>query len=190
MKKNILPLVISIFSISSPFSFALADDDYQGHRIGAGFSTTAVYLDTLFTNDWYDYGSGFKVEYGYDINRIFGINLSYETNKDAVSISNLSSSMDGTTFKINSDIGYAFLLNGWAIKPYGSVGLVSYKEEGRVSCGSNCSINSKYSDNTLSLGAGVRAHLDSGLYADFRNDFFVTDNEDIAQLSLTLGYRF
>lgn len=190
MNKFKLPLATSILALSTLFPFAHANEEYKGHRIGAGFSYTAVYLDTAITDDWYDYGSGFKVEYGYDINRIVGINLSYETNKDSLSIGNIGSSVDGSTFKINTDIGYAFLLNGWAIKPYGSIGLVRYQEKGMLRCGANCSINTEYSDNALSLGGGVRAHLDSGLYADFRNDFFITDNDDTGQLSLTFGYRF
>lgn len=172
MKKIILAVAISSLSFS-----ALADSSYNGHRIGAGLS--GVTLSDSGVDLKMD--TGFKLEYGYDINNIFGVNASYAMN----SKSDRGLNYDFNAFKVDTDIGYTFDLGDLWLKPYGAVGLAFG--------------NDKVSDNTdsfsasetsLFLGMGLRAQSKMGVYADLRYDINSYDLVDANSLSFTVGYRF
>ena len=174
-------LLASLFTLALTPSVSASifeDNEFSGHRVGGGYSNT----DLIFDNHSFDYGDGIKLEYGYDINQIVGINASYQNNNE----SKFGTDLNGSTFKIDSDIGYTFQLEGWSVKPYGAVGLARTHEKWSYSDGDSDS----YKDVSLMGGMGARANFDMGLYTDLRYDFFNVDNQDVDQLSLTVGYRF
>jgi len=157
----------------------------EGHRIGLGFNSTSIEeVDTPS----YDYSaSGIKLEYGYEFNHIVGVNLSY---------SKASGSYwgpidtDSNTFKIDTDIGYTFNLDGFSIKPYGVIGFAKFKEE-LSAYGENLG---SWDDSSLFIGTGVRGTFNDHFYADFRADFINLETENVDnfvdQFSFTVGYKF
>ncbi|MGF1749622.1 MULTISPECIES: porin family protein [Vibrio] len=174
--KFILPTIFA-FSAAAP-AFASNSTDVSGHRVGLGYSNTDLVID----NSGLDWGDGIKLEYGYDINRIVGINASYQNNNGKTG--NLE--IDGSNYKIDTDLGYMFTLDGWAIKPYGAVGLIRANETQTRSNGKTFSNK----ETSLMGGFGVRANIDMGLYTDLRYDFYNVNNLNTDQLSLTVGYKF
>ena len=181
-------LKFSTIIIALSTTTAIANTDYSGHRVGLGFTSSEIdHLNSNYSNS--DLGNGLKLEYGYDINRIVGVNISIDTSKDDESYYGLSYDSKVSTFKIDSDIGYAFLLDGFNIKPYGTIGVarveqkLTFKEPGD-------SITLKDKETSLLLGTGVRANFDFGLYSDLRFNFIMMDDHDIDQLSITFGYKF
>ncbi|WP_192890010.1 porin family protein [Vibrio bathopelagicus] len=175
--------MVALISITAASS-AYAQKDYSGHRIGFGIVSSEVdHLDSDFSRS--DLGSGLKLEYGYDINRIFGINISSDTSKDDNNFEGFEYETKVSTIKVDSDIGYAFFLNKFDIKPYGAIGLARVEEKITVHSGSI-----KSNSTSLLLGTGVRANFNFGLYSDLRFNFIMMDDYDIDQLSLTVGYKF
>lgn len=154
----------------------------EGHRIGLGFNSTSIEeVDTPS----YDYSaSGIKLEYGYEFNHIVGVNLSYS--KASGDYWGPIES-DSTTFKLDTDIGYTFNLDGFSIKPYGVIGLAKFKEDLSI-------VGTSWSDSSLFIGTGVRGTFSEHFYADFRADFInlEVDNLDhfVDQFSFTVGYKF
>ncbi|PSU48144.1 hypothetical protein C9J12_13095 [Photobacterium frigidiphilum] len=180
--RKLLP-VAATFLIASFASSVIADDNYQGHRAGIGYSWTELSEISGGINRYSaDYGDGIKIEYGYDFNRIVGLNVSYAQNNDNWSFGKL----DASNFQIDSDIGYAFLLNGFDIKPYGAIGLSRINEKFTYNSGASDSS----SETSLALGTGVRMGFDFGLYADLRANIVFTEHVDTEQYSFTVGYRF
>ncbi|MDG3087210.1 porin family protein [Vibrio hannami] len=178
--KKLAVAVLSTLSFST-----IAMDDFSGHRAGIGYSS----LDFSDLDATYDAGNGFKLEYGYDFNRILGLNVSYEKNSDKVSEYGFSSEIDGGSFKIDTDIGYAFQLDQFSVKPYGAIGFTRYKEEITLSYG-DYSYSEKYNDSAIHLGIGARAQFDAGVYADMRFDLTSIDSMDADYFSFTVGYKF
>ncbi|GEK14240.1 porin family protein [Aliivibrio fischeri] len=173
-------LLASLFTLALTPSVSASifeDNEFSGHRIGGGYSNTEL----VFDNRGADWGDGIKLEYGYDINQIFGINASYQNNNG----SKYGVDLDGSTLKIDSDIGYTFKFEEWSVKPYGAVGLARVNEKLSYDGHSDT-----FKEISLMGGMGVRANLNMGLYTDLRYDFFNVDNQDQDQLSLTVGYRF
>lgn len=169
---------------------AIANTFESQHRIGLGYSSTEMTDDFFGYSHSSDWGNGIKLEYGYEFNQIVGINVSYSKNKDSLSTDNFTAEIDGTTFQIDSDIGYKFMLNGFAIKPYGSIGLARYNEKQSATfLGSD-----SWSDTNLILGAGVRADIGQHFYSDIRVDI-TSYNDGISTMdydkfSWTVGYKF
>ena len=184
---KLLKTVTTIIALSTATA-AYANTDYSGHRIGMGFVSSEVdHLDSNYTKS--DLGNGLKFEYGYDINRIFGVNVAMDTSKDDESYHGYGYDSKVSTFKIDSDIGYAFLLDGFNIKPYGAIGIARVEEKLTLKEPGD-SISLKNKETSLLLGTGVRANFDFGLYTDLRFNFIMMDDYDIDQLSLTVGYKF
>ncbi|EGR3213791.1 porin family protein, partial [Vibrio parahaemolyticus] len=175
--------IFLIFSAVSYSSCAQSYEDFSGHRIGGGFSAT------ILSDGSYDYGTGIKLEYGYDINRIVGINVSYEKNSDTYGGYYSSVELDGSTFKITSDIGYAFNFSKWSLKPYGTVGIAKYSEEGVIRSGT-VGVNTEFDETDPIVGVGLRATFDFGLYADLRSEYIPVSDMELTQGSLTIGYKF
>ncbi|NOH30639.1 porin family protein [Vibrio mediterranei] len=179
MRKLVLATAIAAISTG-----AFANTDFSGHRVGIGASSLE-FSDSL--GSW-NLGTGVKVEYGYDFNQIFGINVSYAWNQDDVYVPFYDETLDykARTLKIDTDIGYAFDLGqGW-IKPYGVVGLAFLGDEINTSNYGKITGN----DSSVYLGAGVRGQLDMGLYADLRVDLPMYGDLDADYLSFTVGYKF
>ncbi|RTZ15277.1 porin family protein [Vibrio aquaticus] len=169
---------------------ALANTFESQHRVGLGFSSTDMtddFFGSSYTSDW---GNGIKLEYGYEFNQIVGLNVSYAKNKDSVSLQGASAELDGTTFQIDADIGYKFMLDGFAIKPYGVIGLARYNEE----ISTNFMGTDSWNDTSFVLGAGVRADIGQHFYSDIRIDLTSYDDGfdtmDYDQFSFTVGYKF
>ncbi|GEM78301.1 porin family protein [Vibrio superstes] len=150
----------------------------KGHRIGVGFSKT-----TDVTFDDVDLGTGIKLEYGYEFNNIVGINVSYAGFSDDAYSGAIK--VDGSTFKVDTDLGYTFHFEQFSIKPYGAIGLVRLDEEWTL-FGSKDS----YDETTVFVGIGARATILNHYYTDMRFEGFATDYSDYAQFSMTFGYRF
>lgn len=172
MKKTLI-----IAAISSVSFGAIANTDFQGHRVGAGISGLTL------SESGYDLklDSGFKLEYGYDINHIFGVNASYSMN----SKSGYGVDYDYNTFKVDTDIGYVFDLGQLWLKPYGALGIAFANEKL-----SDHKESLSASDTNLLIGFGVRAQSQMGVYADLRYDMSSYDVLDTDSLSFTVGYRF
>ncbi|MDN2482779.1 porin family protein [Vibrio agarivorans] len=168
--KALIPAILGTVLISS---HALANP-MEGHRIGLGFSSTEA--------DSSDWGNGIKLEYGYEFNHIFGLNVSYAQNND----SEYGLKLDGSTFKVDSDIGYKFDLDGFSIKPYAAVGLARNSEELTYQGEKVMS----YNDTSLFFGIGARADIGRHFYTDMRFDLPTFDSVDYDQFSWTFGYRF
>jgi len=183
------PLFASSILLMASTSFATEPtvlvDDYSGHRIGGGFSSTKL-VDGGYGMDW---GKGLKVEYGYDFNQIVGVNVSYAKNKDDASSGGESFELDGSMFQVDADIGYAFRLDGFDIKPYGVIGLARANEELTFN-GPNDSYSISFKDTSVVMGFGGRLNLEFGLYADLRFDLMNIDGIDTDQTSFTIGYTF
>ncbi len=91
MKNTLIIAAISTLSFA-----AVANSDFQGHRVGAGISS----LTMSDSSDSLKFDTGFKLEYGYDINDIFGVNASYSMNSKNAYIVDY----DFNTFKVDTDI--------------------------------------------------------------------------------------
>lgn len=183
MKKTILA------STLLALSFGAAASEYNGHRIGAGISNLTLSDNSSFNVPDWKLGNGIKLEYGYDFNEIVGINVSYTNHSDDVSVPDIEHSVNykSSSLKVDADIGYAFQLDGFAIKPYGAIGLTSTSED----LDTNSSWGNVYGGySNLHVGMGVRAQLDMGMYADFRYDLGTYDDIDTDYVSFTVGYRF
>ncbi|WP_159065040.1 outer membrane beta-barrel protein [Thaumasiovibrio subtropicus] len=170
--KNKLALTL-LASLISSTAFA----HVQGHRVGIGFSSMEA--------DNHSYGDGLLLEYGYDFNQIFGLHFVYERNSD---ISVGSWKGDGDTFKFGADIGYAFEVEGAAIKPFFRLGFFSYDESG-FGCQWNGCWSTKYSDSGVYTGLGVRGMIGPG-YVEIGKDFFDIDNIDADHFHIKFGMNF
>ncbi|WP_353499716.1 porin family protein [Vibrio sp. CB1-14] len=172
MKKTLIIATISTLSFC-----AVANTDFQGHRVGAGISGVTLSEG----GDDLKLDSGFKLEYGYDINHIFGVNASYSMNSKSA----FDLDYDFNTFKIDTDIGYAFDVGQLWLKPYGAIGL-AFANEKISDRHDSLSAN----DTSLMIGMGVRAQTQIGIYADLRYDMSGYDGIDTDSVSFTVGYRF
>jgi hypothetical protein len=174
IKSRYLLLTLPIFSLS-----AVANSDFSGHRIGLGYNKVT---DVTFISDTYTRGTGMKLEYGYDFNHIAGINVSFASHSD----SHYGFDLDGMTFRVDSDLGYAFEIDeDFTIKPYGAIGLASLAENYSY-LGHSISAH----EATIFLGAGVRANIGSHFYTDMRLEWAAYDEVDVDTFSLTFGYKF
>lgn len=171
---------LKLLLITIPFisSFSFATEDVSGHRVGAGYNKVK---DTTYGGDSFTRGTGIQLEYGYDINKVFGLNAAFAThNESAVGLD-----LDGYSLKLNSDIGYTFIFDSFSIKPYGAIGLINLHEE--YSYGS---LWHSGSESSLTLGIGTRAVFNKHFYADIRYDITSLEHVDLDTLSFTVGYKF
>ncbi|MEH6454082.1 MAG: porin family protein [Psychromonas sp.] len=171
---------LKLLFIFIPFlsSFSFAAEDVSGHRVGAGYNKVK---DVTYSDYSYTRGTGIQLEYGYDINKVFGLNVAFAThNENAAGLD-----LDGFSFKLNSDIGYTFVFDSFSIKPYGAIGLINLHEE--YSYGS---LDYSGSESSLTLGIGTRAVINKHFYADIRYDITALEHVDLDILSFTVGYKF
>lgn len=158
MKPNtFIPMLFS--TLIFPLSAQAESEQFSGHRIGAGLANTVeVYNGSTYHGD-----SGLHLEYGYDFNRIVGLQVDRN-----VSGSNLGYgfNVDTVTWKVGADIGYAFNFSRWDLKPYGATCILALIPV-RV-------INIRALKSNSTIGFQVDSPYDT----------------DIGQASLTVGYKF
>jgi len=177
MKKVLLgvSLLTTLFSTAS-IAAGVSENDYAGLRAGFGYSNTEVEVGSLDTTE-----EGLKVELGYDINRMFGLNLSYETVNSE--LGNINGDIDGSSIKAGIDFGYAFYSKEAFLKPYVAIGGVSYSQD-------------DYDESSVYGGLGVRFEYHhfyfdlgvSGYYLDGTD--LGTDDPKFYQTAITFGYKF
>ncbi|ORT48214.1 hypothetical protein ST37_18510 [Vibrio sp. qd031] len=159
---------------------ALANPAYvEGHRVGAGFSKTK----DVTTGFDLGLGGGLKLEYGYELNHIIGFNLSYQGFGESWS----GLKVDGSVFKADADIGYAFDLQEFSVKPYVALGVALVNEEWSLN---GIPGSSDLSDSSFLFGFGARATFMHNFYADMRFDYLMTEYSDLDQFSISFGYKF
>ncbi|MGF1695178.1 porin family protein [Vibrio lamellibrachiae] len=130
-------LTLIALSIGLTSGAVIADDDYSGHRVAigavSGDSYDNVYIYGPSGNEYIgDISSdddGITLQYGYDFNRIFALNVGYSSvegegsNGDSVTATRKNES---TSFSLEGEAGYAFIFEGGnSIKPYISLGYSS-----------------------------------------------------------------
>lgn len=182
--KFALTTLISASLLSVP---ALANSFDSQHRVGLGYSKTQI--NTWLTDDTVDWGNGIKLEYGYEFNRIVGINISYAANSDDESFEGIKAEIDGYKFQVDADIGYKFDLDGFSLKPYGVLGLARQSEDNSISY-SDRELTDSFHDTSFVVGLGGRAEFGQHLYTDMRFEFASYDDVDYDTFSWTVGYRF
>ena len=182
MSSNKLFLSILLCGILS--STSVLADAFTGPRIGVGISKTSMTYEGDDYELWrYDYGGGFKLEYGYDFNQIIGIALSYETNDDRIE----GVKLQGQSTKASFDFGAAFPVQYTFIKPYAKLGLMYYSEES--------SRWGEFDDDNIFVGFGGRFQSNH-FYADLSLDYYLFDDEfayldiGLTQTAFTVGYKF
>ncbi|EDL51555.1 hypothetical protein VSAK1_09308 [Vibrio mediterranei AK1] len=191
-------------------------DDYTGLRIGAGstsgysVATDVVTLDgsspqaeTFHT----DLGNNLKVEMGYDFNRVFAVNASYTNingNGTHYGLSGgnssyqLSNDFTSHKFMLEAELGYAFAVENFDIKPYVALGLAyqSLSDYARIDSSlDNSDIYTSDGDRQNKTGAtaaiGVRVNTPLGIYIDGRagqSNMFNKMDENTT--TVTVGYKF
>lgn len=158
---------------------------YQGPRVGLGIS---------YLNDDIDTDSGFKLEGGYDFNRIVGFNLSYEeSGYDYRSGKHNYGSVDFSTVKLGADLGYAFPLSpSVSLKPYFSLGFHRTTRD-HDWCDRYYCYHSNYSDTNTYYGIGVRLTADM-FYVNVSNEVLKLDlgpyRYEPDQIAVTVGLKF
>ncbi len=177
-------LTVSLLSTSfltHAFSFPLNKNFKSGARIGIGYSDTNV--EDLSNYDL-DFGSGIKIEAGYDIDRVFGVHTSFEWNegsRDFVTIK-------GMTWKLGGDIGYQFDAGAMLqVKPYAMLGMASYHHETKSVFGTM-----SFDSIDFYTGFGLRATSKQGVYVAVEYSYTPEVNTyiDMYQLSATVGIKF
>ena len=177
--KIALTTLISASLLSVP---ALANSFESQHRVGIGYNQTQI--DFWGTDDTVDWGNGIKLEYGYEFNRIVGINVSYAANSDNESEEGIQIDIDGYKFQVDADIGYKFELDGFSLKPYGVLGLARHKEDNSFNFFGE-TWNESYNDTSFVIGLGGRAEFGQHLYTDMRFEFASYDDVDYDTFSWT-----
>lgn len=173
-------LLIGLFSAAS-----VSADGFSGSRVGLGISQTSLTVEEYGVEIYDgDHGDGFKLEYGYDFNRIVGFGVSYETNEET----EWREKLEGGTFKVGADIGYAFPIQDTFLKPYGKIGFASYSHDIISDSGT-----SEQKDNSVFAGLGLRFQY-SHFYADINLDYYILEEDEFdysfTQTALTAGYKF
>lgn len=173
--------LLSTSFLTHALSFSLNNNFKPSARIGIGYSDTNV---EDFINQDLDYGSGIKIEAGYDINRVFGVHTSLEWNEGSEGFVTI----EGVTWKVGGDIGYQFDAGKMLqVKPYAMLGVANYSQETHA-----LFTKASFDSTDLYTGFGVRATSKQGLYAAVEYSYTpeVNTHIDMYQLSVTIGMKF
>jgi hypothetical protein len=185
--------------------------EYAGHRIGAGLVSGAELITNLEFDK--DYGwepthpqhvkhidplHGFKIEYGYDFNRIVALNVSYiNLSHDVQDFHTVgmgpfeyykSSQANLGTLSIDAEVGYAFALGKFDLKPYAAAGIGF--TQGSSATYVETTAKKKYqhdrmNEATTYLALGARLNTPIGLYVDARTGGPIGNT-----FTITTGYKF
>ncbi len=190
MRKFVVLIALSLLISGQAFA-----KEFRGSRVGVGYGFTMGDYDN--SNDiWYDgkSGGGLALTYGYDFNRIVGLNINYQGNKGTED----KSELNGTSSSFDLDIGWAMDFDSWYLKPYGAIGYGKHLQDIKQYKGQSCSygvcsdIHSEGSFNQsgLLIGLGLRAQLKNGAYIELRDDAIVTEDTLTGRTALIAGYKF
>lgn len=155
-------------------------NNYAGPRVGLGISYLSDrYIDT---------DTGFKLEGGFDFNRIVGVNLSYEDSGYDYKYG----SLDYSTIKLGTDLGYAFPLSqSVSLKPYVSLGFHRTTEDHNWCERKHC-YHSSYTDTNTYYGIGMRLTADM-FYINVSNEVLKLDvgnyRYEPDQIAVTVGLK-
>lgn len=204
MKKQflaaVLPLLVS-FSVAAEntaidsnaannksLDSALANTDISGFRVGAGVLNHD-------SDDLLDDATGYVIEAGYDINKIFGVSGRYSNatfdNDNTQNPSKLPGDVEVSTFGLYTDIGYTLIgRNNFAIKPYGLLGVERIGVS--TDLGNENFDNSEYA---FAIGTGVRATFNKHFVLSAEYKFSSVDvpeynDLDLDTFSLIVNYKF
>ena len=167
---------------------ASASADYSGFRIGGGTSQ-GFGLDNA-QNDI----TANKVEIGYDVNRIFSVNLGYHHIKGE-SMHDLGGYHRLGMKRIDTELeaGYAFPIGNWSIKPYTGIGFTDI--DARIDYSFNDEGIPQSSDtvkrSSTSVFSGIRLNTPFGVYIDGRygNGRVINGLTD-THYTATIGIKF
>ncbi|MDO6498341.1 porin family protein [Photobacterium sanguinicancri] len=201
MKKQflaaILPLLVSfsaaaentvIDSDAANNESVLANTDVSGFRVGAGVLNHE-------SDDLLDDATGYVIEAGYDINKIFGVSARYSNatfdNDNIQNPSKLPGEVEISTFGLYTDIGYTLIgKNDFTLKPYGLLGVE------HINASTNLD-NNKFDENeyALAIGTGIRATFNKHFVLAAEYKFSSVDvpeynDLDLDTFSLIVNYKF
>jgi len=174
-----LKKLITLGLISATLSTSVIADDFSGARIGVGYSKIELEDE--------DAGKGFKIEAGYDFNKIIGVSLSYgNTNKTEDGFD-----IDSEAAKLGADLGYAFdISKNFFIKPYITGGVQSFNSEIE---------GFSFIDDTVPYyGLGLRLQYEK-FYTDigfnksdvnFEFSNLIDEELELRETYITIGYKF
>ncbi|MGR5175480.1 outer membrane beta-barrel protein [Vibrio parahaemolyticus] len=189
----------------------LTTREYAGHRIGAGLVSGAeLTTDLHFDKEWgwnedrpqhvkhVDPLHGFKIEYGYDFNRVLALNVGYTNLSHNVQDNHTigmnsfnyykSSQANFDSLNVEAELGYAFALGKFDLKPYAAagIGFTQGSSSTFIETDSNHNYEHKrVNDTDTYLAVGARLNTPIGLYIDARAGGIVDDT-----FTITTGYKF
>ncbi|KMV31690.1 porin family protein [Photobacterium swingsii] len=166
----------------------LSNADISGFRVGAGVLNHD-------SDDLLDDATGYVIEAGYDINKIFGVSARYSNatfdNDNIQNPSKLPGDVEISTWGLYSDIGYTLIgKNNFAIKPYGLVGVE------RINVVTDLgNENFDESEYAFAIGTGVRATFNKHFVLAAEYKFSSVDvpeyqDLDLDTFSLIVNYKF
>ncbi|MDO6541426.1 porin family protein [Photobacterium sanguinicancri] len=167
---------------------ALANTDVSGFRVGAGVLNHD-------SDDLLDDATGYVIEAGYDINKIFGVSGRYSNatfdNDNTQNPSKLPGDVEISTFGLYTDIGYTLIgRNNFTIKPYGLLGVE------RIGVSTDLG-NERFDDSeyAFAIGTGVRATFNKHFVLAAEYKFSSVDvpeynDLDLDTFSLIVNYKF
>lgn len=161
-------------------------DRFEGPRLEAGYSKAQTTED----GQTYDLGKGIHIGYGYDLNKIVSFNIGV----DKTATEDYRGELELLAIKAGVDLGYAFVWDKFAIKPYVSLGGVYGRSETSFTMvdgwGNTTEETYTYDETAIFGGVGVRAVFRNGVYVDLKSEAAKFNNADIIQQSVNIGYKF
>lgn len=180
MKKSVITL--SLATLFSTPSFATQmDESFKGHRLGVGLSNTIQ----EFSSTLLEVGQGFHVEYGYDWNKVASLSVGYNTTH----LDNPLSTGKAKTLLVGLDLGYAFVFDSWAIKPYGSIGYAHANGDIK-NYGWWADEDITGSDASAYIGMGMMTTFKNGLYLNIQSNTAYLFETSVFQATVSIGYKF
>ncbi|MGF1777610.1 outer membrane beta-barrel protein [Vibrio nomapromontoriensis] len=158
----------------------VAANEYSDWRIGGG-GTSGVGVEN-YENDF----KTSKFEIGYDLNRVFSLNLSYQNiSRSATNgVEKYQVNMKRTDLEFEG--GYAIPAFTFDIKPYLGIGITDIK--GKVTL-NNKLMNGR--DNSVTTFVGVRVNTPYGVYIDGRyGNGRVVHAMNSEHYTATIGFKF
>ena len=190
MRKLVVLITLSLLVSGQAFA-----KEFRGSRVGIGYGFTMGDYDN-WNDIWYDgkSGGGLALTYGYDFNRVVGLNINYQGNKGTEDKSELS----GTSSSFDLDIGWAMDFDSWYLKPYGAIGYGKHLQDVKQYKGHSCSYGvcsdifheDSFNEGGILIGVGFRAQLNNDVFFELRDDSIVGSDIISGRTALLVGFRF